>query len=212
VAALGVFPCIPRNTQDFGNKHKYIYKYINTYIYTRCKYGPNSPKPNRKQQLSAHQSKNKLASRIGFPGCRLPLSRSQFASHIRTNLVESWSRGCRTNSQRREQGHGGTPAPRRIPLYRRPFPSFPCPAALRERSGRATSATCAAAPSPSVLAPESRAGERRGRQAETGGRWRAVLAASPALRRLRHPATASRSFFSIRRQCIHTFTATGTSA
>jgi hypothetical protein len=58
-AALGVFPCMPWNTQDLENKHKYIYVIrtgITCIVATCCKSGP---KPNRKQRLLTRQSKKK---------------------------------------------------------------------------------------------------------------------------------------------------------
>jgi len=69
---------------------------------------PQSPT----QQLSAHQSKNKLAS--GFLAAAEPLPIRIAHSHQSRGVVEQRLPHQATNSQRKEQGHGGTPAPRRL--------------------------------------------------------------------------------------------------
>ena len=173
------------------------------------------PKLPKAQHSNCQPTKVKTSShRVSW----LPLSRSQFASHIRTNLVESWSRGCRTKPPTRSAKSRGTAARRHLggsahPPLPSPLPRFPLPCG----AARAPSGPVERRARPARLRPALASRLRRGGQAAGGDRRAA--ASSPGGEPGAPPAPASRdgfqssrSFFSIQRQCIHTFTATGTSA
>jgi hypothetical protein len=59
LAAPGVFPCMPWNTQDCAYKHKYIYMYMLVYLLhiAICKSGfADWPSPTESSDRAAHQT------------------------------------------------------------------------------------------------------------------------------------------------------------